>query len=71
MSLEPGVDDTMIKKDGSGRITRTQAPVRFDDLIGQLIYGSTNKAGNTNANAGTNTTAAPEPQPSPIKGEGA
>jgi phospholipid/cholesterol/gamma-HCH transport system substrate-binding protein len=40
MSLEPGVDETMIKTDGTGRITRTQAPMRLDDLIGQLIYGS-------------------------------
>ncbi len=39
MSLEPGVDDDMIKTDGTGRITRTQAPLRLDDLIGQLIYG--------------------------------
>ena len=40
MSLEPGVDDEMIKSDGTGRITRTQAPLRLDDLIGQVIYGS-------------------------------
>ena len=36
MSLEPGVEDDTIKTDGSGRITRTQAPMRLDDLIGQL-----------------------------------
>jgi len=40
MSLEPGVDDETIKADGTGRITRTQAPMRLDDLIGQMIYGS-------------------------------
>jgi phospholipid/cholesterol/gamma-HCH transport system substrate-binding protein len=40
MSLEPGVDDDDIKTDGTGRITRTQAPMRLDDLIGQVIYGS-------------------------------
>jgi len=40
MSLEPGVEEDMIKTDGSGRITRTQAPMRLDDLIGQLIYSS-------------------------------
>ncbi|MDP9128746.1 MAG: MlaD family protein [Pseudomonadota bacterium] len=40
MSLEPGIDDDMVKTDGSGRITRTQAPLRLDDLIGQLIYSS-------------------------------
>jgi phospholipid/cholesterol/gamma-HCH transport system substrate-binding protein len=39
MSLEPGIDETNIKTDGTGRITRTQAPMRLDDLIGQLIYG--------------------------------
>ena len=38
MSLEPGVDESLIKRDGTGRITRTQAPMRLDDLIGQLIY---------------------------------
>jgi phospholipid/cholesterol/gamma-HCH transport system substrate-binding protein len=47
MSLEPGVDETMIKSDGTGRITRTQAPMRLDDLIGQLIYS--NKRGDTPA----------------------
>jgi phospholipid/cholesterol/gamma-HCH transport system substrate-binding protein len=40
MSLEPGIDETMIKTDGTGRVTRTQAPMRLDDLIGQIIYGS-------------------------------
>ena len=40
MSLEPGVDDETIAADGTGRITRTQAPMRLDDLIGQVIYGS-------------------------------
>ena len=39
MSLEPGVEDETIKTDGTGRITRTQAPMRLDDLIGQVIYG--------------------------------
>jgi len=38
MSLEPGVEDDYIKTDGTGRVTRTQAPLRLDDLIGQLIY---------------------------------
>jgi phospholipid/cholesterol/gamma-HCH transport system substrate-binding protein len=40
MSLEPGVEDMMLKTDGSGKITRTQAPMRLDDLIGQLIYSN-------------------------------
>jgi len=38
LSLEIGVDEDMIKSDGTGRLTRTQAPMRLDDLIGQLIY---------------------------------
>jgi len=40
MSLEPGIDEEMIKTDGTGRVTRTQAPLRLDDMIGQLIYSS-------------------------------
>lgn len=44
MSLEPGIEENMITNDGTGRITRTQAPMRLDDLIGQLIYS--NKRGN-------------------------
>lgn len=47
MSLEPGVDETMIKTDGTGRVTRTQAPMRLDDLIGQLIYS--NKRGDSSS----------------------
>lgn len=44
MALEVGVDEEMVKTDGTGKLTRTQAPLRLDDLIGQLIYGS-NKSG--------------------------
>jgi phospholipid/cholesterol/gamma-HCH transport system substrate-binding protein len=40
MSLEIGVEEDMVKTDGTGKITRTQAPMRLDDLIGQVIYGS-------------------------------
>lgn len=40
LSLEPGVDEEMVKTDGTGAVTRTQAPMRLDDLIGQVIYGS-------------------------------
>ena len=47
MSLEPGVDETMIKADGTGRVTRTQSPLRLDDLIGQLIYS--NKRGDSSS----------------------
>jgi phospholipid/cholesterol/gamma-HCH transport system substrate-binding protein len=57
MSLEPGVEDDMIRTDGKGRITRTQAPMRLDDLIGQLIYS--NKRGD----ATPATAAAPAPAP--------
>lgn len=49
MSLEPGVDETIIKTDGTGRVTRTQAPMRLDDLIGQLIYS--NKRGDSSASS--------------------
>ena len=38
MSLEVGVEDETVKTDGTGRLTRTQAPMRLDDLIGQMIY---------------------------------
>ena len=38
LSLEIGVDEELVKTDGTGRLTRTQAPMRLDDLIGQLIY---------------------------------
>ena len=40
LSLEIGVDEDTIKKDGTGKLTRTQAPMRLDDLIGQLIYSN-------------------------------
>jgi phospholipid/cholesterol/gamma-HCH transport system substrate-binding protein len=38
LSLEPGIDEDTIRTDGTGKVTRTQAPLRLDDLIGQLIY---------------------------------
>lgn len=47
LSLEPGIDEENIRTDGTGRITRTQAPMRLDDLIGQLIYSQ--KKGGTDA----------------------
>lgn len=46
LSLEIGVEEETIKTDGSGKIARTQAPMRLDDLIGQLIYSSNNKSDN-------------------------
>ena len=63
MSLEPGVDDEAVKVDGTGRITRTQAPLRLDDLIGQLIYS--NKRGDAAKPAATptaTTITAPVPE---------
>ncbi len=47
MSLEPGIEETLIKADGTGRITRTQAPMRLDDLIGQLIYSNKRGSGSS------------------------
>lgn len=40
LAIEIGVDEEMIEKDGTGILSRTQAPMRLDDLIGQLIYSS-------------------------------
>ena len=40
LSLEPGIEEDLVKKDGTGKIARTQSPLRFDDLIGQLIYSN-------------------------------
>lgn len=51
MSLEVGVDDELIKTDGTGRISHTQAPMRLDDLIGQLIYS--NKKSDSGDNGGS------------------
>jgi len=56
MSLEVGVEDDMIKTDGTGKLTRAQAPMRLDDLIGQLIYSK--KSDNAAPAKGP---AAPEP----------
>lgn len=57
MSLEPGVDEDMIKTDGTGRVTRTQAPLRLDDLIGQLIYSS--KRGDSSTSSSSAPASAP------------
>ncbi len=62
LSLEVGVDEELIKNDGTGRITRTQAPMRLDDLIGQLIYSSKKSDG---GGGGDKASAAPAPSPSP------
>ena len=67
MSLEPGVDEDMIKSDGTGRITRTQAPLRLDDLIGQLIYS--NKRGDGASSSPAAGNAPPKPAASAPAGE--
>ncbi len=54
LSIEIGVEDEVLPKDGTGKLTRTQAPMRLDDLIGQLIYSG--KAGGEKEKA---TSAAP------------
>ncbi|MCL2469511.1 MAG: MlaD family protein [Alphaproteobacteria bacterium] len=43
LSIEIGIDDMMLPKDGTARLTRTQAPMRLDDMIGKFIYGSDSK----------------------------
>ncbi len=49
LALEIGVDDVLLKKDGTGVLTRTQSPMRLDDLIGQLIYSSKNSGSDKQA----------------------
>lgn len=61
LSLEIGVDEEMVKTDGSGKLTRTQAPMRLDDLIGQLIYSK--NSGDQKAEA------APPAAPAPVAAE--
>jgi phospholipid/cholesterol/gamma-HCH transport system substrate-binding protein len=69
MSLEPGVEDDTIKTDGSGRITRTQAPMRLDDLLGQLIYGSKRDSGSSSSTpAPGGAPASSTPPAAPAKG---
>ncbi|MGE0109912.1 MAG: MlaD family protein [Bdellovibrionales bacterium] len=50
LSLEIGVDEELVATDGTGVLTRTQAPMRLDDLIGQLIY-STKQSGAADSQA--------------------
>jgi len=68
LSLELGVDEDTIKTDGTGRITRTQAPMRLDDLIGQLIYGSKKPDSSASGTGGKTGPSLPPPaQPSPAQ----
>lgn len=64
MALEIGVDEDYIKTDGTGRLTHTQAPMRLDDLIGQLIYSS-KKGDGAQATDKSAPPAAPAPTPAP------
>ena len=59
MSLEPGIEEDYLKTDGTGRITRTQAPLRLDDLIGQLIYSQKRGDSSTKQGAPVQQTAHP------------
>jgi phospholipid/cholesterol/gamma-HCH transport system substrate-binding protein len=63
MSLEPGIDETLVKTDGSGRVTRTQAPMRLDDLIGQLIYSNKRGDSSSNNNSGASAPAPKAEEP--------
>lgn len=58
LSLEIGVEEDNIKDDGSGRITRTQPPMRLDDLIGKLMFSS--KDGEKKDGAATTSVTMPE-----------
>ena len=62
LSLEIGVEEDMVPTDGTGKLTRTQAPMRLDDLIGQLIYSSKK---DDNAAAPAAAPAAPAPETAP------
>lgn len=57
LALEVGVEEDFIPTDGTGKLTRTQAPMRLDDLIGQLIYSN-----KTTSAAGAPEPAKPQPQ---------
>jgi len=61
LSLEIGVDEELVKADGTGKLTRTQAPMRLDDLIGQLIYSKKSEAAAAAAPT-ADPAKAPEPQ---------
>jgi phospholipid/cholesterol/gamma-HCH transport system substrate-binding protein len=70
VSLVVGVDEEMIKTDGTGRINNTQPPMRLDDLIGQLIYSSKKSdSGSNNAAPAPAPAASPAPAvaPAPTK----
>ncbi len=61
LALEIGVDEETVPTDGTGVLTRTQAPMRLDDLIGQLIY-SNKSSGGSGGSSSQGAPAAPAPQ---------
>ncbi len=61
LSLEVGIEEDVIKTDGTGRLTRTQAPLRLDDLIGKLIY-----SGGDKSSAAPTAAASPAPAAAPV-----
>ncbi len=63
LALIVGVDEENIRTDGTGRITHTQSPMRLDDLIGQLIYGSKNSDGKSGGSSAKTDTLSETPQP--------
>ena len=63
LSLEIGVDEDLVKMDGTGKLTRTQAPMRLDDLIGQLIYSKKSEGGAAAPAAGAPATPAEPAHP--------
>ncbi|QQR69272.1 MAG: outer membrane lipid asymmetry maintenance protein MlaD [Alphaproteobacteria bacterium] len=56
LSLEIGVEEDLIANDGTGKLTRTQPPMRLEDLIGQVVF-SRQKSGEG---------AAPAPAAAPV-----
>jgi len=65
LSIEVGIDEELVKNDNTGKITRTQAPMRLDDLIGQLIYNSKKSEAPAPAPAPAASHTAPTPAPAP------
>lgn len=65
LSLEIGVDEDMVPTDGTGKLTRTQAPMRLDDLIGQLIYSNktSSASGSNPSSSGASGSAEQKPAP--------
>ncbi|NCC03237.1 MAG: MCE family protein [Proteobacteria bacterium] len=67
LSIEIGVDEELLPKDGTGKLTRTQAPMRLDDLIGQLIYSNKTSTADQAPAAPATPSAAPADVLAPAK----